>query len=272
MMERLRQFVADHFEDDTMRLVLDKDKWQGIDVDVAVNSIEVRRKVRSKLPSWYLHAGIIYPTRLCAEQCSSEETAGYKASVLSRVVGEGFKVADLTGGLGVDSVAFAGVASEVLYNEMNPSLAAVAPGNFAELGVNNIVVHSQELSAGSLGEILGDFRPDVIFLDPARRASDGRKVFLLEDCSPDVLKLKDDLLAAAPFLFLKLSPMADISMAVGRLGNVKEVHVVAYGGECKELLLLLERGFDGAYSMFVNESGEVLAVPSDKVVPQFFGC
>jgi hypothetical protein len=162
----------------------------------------------------------------------------------------------------VDSWAFAQVFGEVLYNEMRPELADAAAHNFRELGVTNIQVRNFEIKSGNVAEVLGGFRPDVIFLDPARRAADGRKVFRLEDCQPDVLQLLPELLAACPKLLLKLSPMADITLVCKQLGCVREVHVVSADGECKELLLLLERGYEGQYTMTIFEDGAVMQVPA----------
>ena len=115
---------------------------------------------------------------------------------------------------------------------------------------------------GKVREVLDGFEPDVIFLDPARRAEDGRKVFLIEECQPDVLGLLPELFEASRYVLLKLSPMADITMACKRLGaHVKEVHVVAAGGECKELLFLLDREWEGAPATFVVEGGAVMEIP-----------
>ncbi len=194
------------------------------------------------------------------------------------------RIADLTGGLGVDTLEFSRVAEAVLYNEMLTELAAAAEHNFKVLGAENIEVCGIEASpetlggdgsreagrsddgsrktkqacidggqrtgesegrAGSLRRRLEEFRPDVIFLDPARRDGCGRKVFLLEDCSPDILKIKDMLLDIAPVLMLKLSPMADISMLLERLGGeCRELQVVESGGECKELMVIMQRDGD----------------------------
>ena len=81
------------------------------------------------------------------------------------------------------------------------------------------------------------------------------------------MQLLPDLLAAAPYVLLKLSPMADISLVCKELSNVKEVHVVATEGECKELLLLLEREYEGEYEIYICEDGHVLDV--DLVRRQF---
>ena len=193
------------------------------------------------------------------------------------------KVADLTGGLGVDSWAFSEVAEEVLYNEMNPELAAAARHNFQALGATNIFIRNCEATADSLEEILGDFKPDVIFMDPARRDSVGKKVFLLEDCSPDVLKMLPQMFETSRFILLKISPMADITMVVERLDRtyesfldenhkggwngqwVREIHVVASCGECKELLILLDREWRNGYSLTCREDGGTLTFTSEEI-------
>ena len=193
------------------------------------------------------------------------------------------KVADLTGGLGVDSWAFSKVSYEVLYNEMNPELAAAARHNFQALGATNIFIRNCEATADSLEEILGDFKPDVIFMDPARRDSVGKKVFLLEDCSPDVLKMLPQMFETSRFILLKISPMADITMVVERLDRtyesfldenhkggwngqwVREVHVVASCGECKELLILLDREWRNGYSLTCREDGGTLTFTSEEI-------
>lgn len=267
--------------------------------DLALTTLEVRRKLRDKVPQWHAVPSLVYPLRISGEQCSSSATARYKASVAlaasqqalwaqnacchvssdaaASTFGQkclpGGCIADLTGGLGVDSWAFAQVFREVLYNEMRPELADAAVHNFRELGVTNIQVRNCALvpsgmasadrpeNGRTVSEILGPFRPDILFLDPARRAADGRKVFRLEDCQPDVLRLLPELLSACPRLLLKLSPMADITLVCNQLGCVREVHVVSADGECKELLLLLEAGWAGPRTLTVVEDGAVMQVP-----------
>ena len=262
------QFILAHEGEDPAALALARDRYASEveDFDLALNTLEVRRKLRVKVPQWYAVPQLRFPFRLSGEQCSSAETARYKASVALRALTREKTVADLTGGLGVDSWAFAQVASAVLYNEMRPELAAAASANFKALGLTNVRVSCAELRPGGLREILDGFVPDVIFLDPARRAADGRKVFRLEDCEPDVLQLLPELLEACPHVLLKLSPMADITLVARQLGCVKDVHVVAADGECKELLLLLERVYSGAFRLFVYENGAVLALDEEPEV------
>lgn len=254
-MENFSDFITKNENTDTARLLLSYKGDEDFDIDLAVNTIEVRRKLRKKVPSWYAVPGLAYPVRLSGEQCSSEKTALYKAGIVSSLFPDRKpRTADLTGGLGVDTWAFSRVASAVLYNEMNSRLADAAEKNFRMLGAENITVMSRMLDPGtSTQEILGDFRPDLVFLDPARRDGDGRKVFLLEDCSPDILKLKDGIFRLCRYILLKLSPMADISMLLERLGKeCMEVHILAVSGECKEVVILMDRDFRGKCRIVVN--------------------
>ena len=254
------EFILTHDGDDLGRLALSRGRYAADveDFDLALTTLEVRRKLRDKVPEWYAVHSLVYPLRVSGEQCSSTATARYKAAVAE---GAPSDIADLTGGLGVDSWAFAQVFGEVLYNDMRPELAAAAEHNFRELGLTNVRVRNCELVPGNLSEVLDGFRPDVLFLDPARRAADGRKVFRLEDCQPDVLQLLPELLAACPHVLLKLSPMADITLVCKQLACVREVHVVAADGECKELLLLLERDYEGPYTITIFEDGAVMEIP-----------
>jgi len=296
------EFILAHDTDDLGQLALARDRYAFPEFDVALTTLECRRKLAGKVPEWVALPSLRFPVRLSAEQCSSSQTARYKALVAAMAVGlpsetcghprphkregptaggrgreatvsEGkpAAIADLTGGLGVDSWAFAQVFGEVLYNEMQPQLAAAVEQNFRELGLGNVTVkcsrlvsQAREADGSTVREILAGFSPDILFLDPARRAADGRKVFRLEDCDPNVLQLLPELLEACPRVLLKLSPMADISLVCRQLGCVSAVHVVAAGGECKELLLLLERGHEGPCALTVYENGSVMVVDQDQ--------
>ena len=48
-MEKLLKFIAEHYADDVSRLILDRKKYPEIDIDLAVNCIESRRKLKGKV-------------------------------------------------------------------------------------------------------------------------------------------------------------------------------------------------------------------------------
>ena len=212
------------------------------DMDTAQN-----RKLASKLPSWAA-AKCSAPSRLALEQCSSETAARYKAGLVA-AGGEAPALTDITGGMGVDSWAFSQVCSKVLYNERESSLFNATRRNFERLGVSNVEFSCRDSESKDFTEQIRLFKPDWIFADPARRAADGsgRKVFRLEDCTPNILALLPTLLGNARHVMLKLSPMADIRMVTSQLSGIKEVHVVGVDGEVKEILCILERGRSGRW-------------------------
>ena len=209
-------------------------------------------KLRAKLPHW-AEVQAAVPSQLSLEQCSSEAAALYKASLAEQLTkgGKG-SIADLTGGLGVDSWALSRCCGSLLYFEKNPELCKAARANFEALGCSNISCFNQESTLQSIEELP---EQSFIFIDPARRSASGSKVFLLEDCTPDVLTLLPAMCRKAPWILIKLSPMADITMAVNRLQQaaaegfgVQQVHIVGAAGEVKELLVLLGLG-GGAWSL-----------------------
>lgn len=263
-MEKLAEFVTQHLEDDISRLVLNRDKWPDIDMDLAVNCIESRHKLRGKVKEWYNNPELIFPLKLSAEQCSSSATGRYKSALAERIAREcgeeQWKIADLTGGLGVDSWFFSQKAVQVLYNEALKELCDAAEHNFKALGSANIEVSNHTVVPSSCNELLHGFKPDIIYMDPARRGEGGKKVFLIEECTPDVLKLEDELFGLCRNILIKLSPMADITMVCNRLGSTcREVHIVAANGECKELLIWMDREWNDEYTVTtaeINAEGE----------------
>ena len=278
---KLAEFIETHFNDDTDRLLFRKAKWPDVNAEMAVSTILGHRKLRDKVPSWYGNAGLVFPSSLSVEQCSSEFTAESRVRTMRELLFRAvpgskealsrpnaadtdgpqtadlaeLKIADLTGGLGVDSYVFSRHFGKVLYNEMNPVLADAACHNFSVLGCSNITVSCSRIE---YPEVLPrGFAPDIIYLDPARRASDGKKVFRIEDCQPDIMQLKDSLLQIARLVAVKLSPMADIDIVVRSLGpHCRRIDVVSYSNECKEVVAYLDREYDGECTICAKCSGK----------------
>ena len=230
--EKFIEFLREHESEDPARLLLSAGRWPEIDVPRAVRAIEARRKVREKIPFWYAHPELDYPSTLSLEQCSSEETARYKQAF----VPTGACVADLTGGLGVDSWALRQRAGELHYCERQPALCAAARHNFAALGAD-VTVHEGD-GLDWLRSTERNF--DLIYLDPARRDAAAKRVYDIADCEPNLLEVKALLLSRAPRVLAKLSPMADIHRTLAQLPETRELHIVGACGEVKELLVLLE--------------------------------
>lgn len=272
MNDETREFVAMHRNEDVRELALKAKRVEGLDLPLALDQIAGWQIARKKLPQWASCEGIVYPPHISMEQCSSQFTAQYKsevaqtllapaATVRARVSDSGESdnqttksepqlsdspesdtlvarraMVDLTGGFGVDFSYLARGFSQATYVERQRHLCDLAEHNMAALGLDQA-----RIVCGDGVEYLRQMGPvDFIYLDPARRDEHGSRTYAIEDCTPNVFELRDLLLSKSQYTLVKLSPMLDWRKAVADFdGTVREVHIVATGNECKELLLVL---------------------------------
>ena len=222
-------FIREHADDDVRQLALRGSKMSEVDLSYALEQIAGRQKARTKLPSWASIDGIVYPPHLSMEQCSSEATARYKASI----AGKGALFVDLTAGFGVDMAFIAQGFQKAVHVERQPQLCAISSENYNLLGLNHI-----EVVCGDGVEYLHTMdHVDLLFIDPARRDEHGGRTYGIADCTPNVLEMLDEMLEKADRVMIKLSPMLDWRKAVADLGKVNDVHIISVDNECKELLL-----------------------------------
>lgn len=234
-------FIEAHAEDNVQVLALQAARYPKVSMGFAITQIAARQTARTKLPSWWKVDGIRYPHHLSMEQCSSEVTARYKATLIPEKLKKG-ALTDLSGGFGVDFACMAEGFSEATYVERQEELCALASHNLPLLGLP----HAQVVNADSAKHLSNMPHQTVIFIDPARRDLKGRKTVLISDCEPNITLLHEQLLQKAERVIVKLSPMLDISQALEQLPHVSEVHVVSVGNECKELVLVMEASADSA--------------------------
>lgn len=237
--------------------------------DARLRQAEGLQRLAAKVPRWAAVENLSYPPRLSLEQCSSERTACYKADVVRRLVGEKpQRMADLTGGFGVDFSFMAPLFARPVYVERQEELCRIAHHNFPLLGLG----HAEIVNGDGTDFLKEMAEADFLFIDPARRDQTGRKTVLIEDCEPNLVDFLSLLLEKAPYTMAKLSPMLDIHRAITSLSAVRpqcvaEVHVVADGGECKELLLVLSREAVATPALYVSESGRISNSLSGKSRP-----
>ena len=232
--ETLR-FLHLHAKDDVRTLALQAPKYPGVDMPAALTQIAGRQAAAEKIPSWHEVEDIIYPRHLSLEQCSSEATARYKATLIRETPSD--TLADLTGGFGIDCAFLSERFRQATYVERQEELCGIAAHNFPLLGLNHIHIENKD-SVRHLQEMPP---VDWIFIDPARRDGHGGKTVAIADSEPDVSALEPLLLAKARYVMVKLSPMLDLSLALQELEHVQEAHIVSVNNECKELLLILGR-------------------------------
>ena len=255
-------FIQQHRTDDVRRLALQGARYPEVDMTYALEQIAGWQKARTKLPSWAARDGIIYPPHLSMEQCSSETTAKYKA----QIAGRGRCFVDLTAGFGVDAAFIAEGFLQAVTIEQQEKLCAITAENYRLLGLDQV-----EVRCGNGIEYLHTMKhADLIFLDPARRNEHGGRTYGIADCTPNILELREELLAKADRVMIKLSPMLDWRKAVEDLKTVSEVHIVSVDNECKELLLVLSEKAkslqvfcvnDGQVFTFMPTSNQNLSLP-----------
>lgn len=272
MNDKTCEFVAMHRDEDVRELALKAKRVEGLDLSLALDQIAGWQIASKKLPQWASYEGIIYPPHISMEQCSSQFTAQYKSEIAQTLLASAATVrarvsdsaesdmqtaknvfqlsdspesdtlvakramVDLTGGFGVDFSYLARGFSQATYVERQRHLCDLAEHNMAALGLDQarIVCDDGVEYLRQMGPV------DFIYLDPARRDEHGSRTYAIEDCTPNVLELRDLLLAKSQYTLVKLSPMLDWRKAVADFdGAVREVHIVATGNECKELLLVL---------------------------------
>ena len=233
-----QEFIHKYREEDVRKLALQGTRFPQVDLPYALDQIAGWQTARKKIPSWTAIEEMIYPPRLSMEQCSSEQTARYKAALVQRLLkGEkGGNMVDLTGGFGVDFSFLSPLFDEAVYVEQQEHLCKIAQENINRLGLGQSeVVHDDGVAyLHRIGQA------DLIYLDPARRDAHGARTYDITDCTPNLLEIKEELLQKARWVVVKLSPMLDWHKAVNDLQKVTEVHVVSVGNECKELLLVME--------------------------------
>lgn len=259
MNDKTRDFIERNLDADIRQLALKGCRDKEVDFDTALRQIAGRQTARRKLPTWAAIDGIIYPPHLNMEQCSSEQTARYKASICRRLLqSPSTNLVDLTGGFGVDFAFMSEAFNEATYIERNSELFAISSKN-----MNLVVPKAKCINADGMEVLHTIDHVSMIFMDPARRDDHGARTYGISDCTPNILEIKDELLEKADFVMLKLSPMLDWRKAVRDLGEsfVHEIHIISVQNECKELLMVL--GKTGpSYRLFCVNDDHIWEVPS----------
>ncbi len=231
----IQKFIDQHLNESPTKLILKGSHFPEVTIQEIVGQIISKKKCQKKLPTWFKTDNIYYPNKINIEQTSSEITANYKSNII-----EGGSIIDLTGGFGVDCFAFAKKFNKVTHCEINTKLSEIAAHNYQQLGVKNITTVAQN---GLAYLNKNKQKYDWIYADPSRRNETKGKVFLLEDCLPNIPLNIDLLFKYSDNILLKFSPVLDITSAINELKFVKEIHVIAINNDVKELLFILQKDY-----------------------------
>lgn len=234
----IQAYIKANRESSPTDLALKKSPFPTVTSSEIAGQVDGWQRAVKKLPTWAYSPNIYYPDKINIEQCSSEHTALVKQTLIRK----GAKVVDVTGGFGVDSCYIAQEAEIVVHCELNQKLSEIVKYNAQQLGVNNLITIAND--GVEFVKSQTDDSLDYIYIDPSRRVNH-TKVFLLEDCEPNIVELQDIFASKSRFTLIKLSPLMDITTALQKLKNVKLVYVISVDGDCKELLFFQDREFTG---------------------------
>ena len=232
----VQEFIETHLNSNLTSILLKGISFPNVETKEVIEQIESKKRCEKKLPTWFNTNNIYYPNKLNIEQTSSEVTAQYKSNLVS-----GDSIIDLTGGFGVDCFYFSKHFDHVFHCEIDENLSQIVKHNFGEIGVNTIqTINHDGIQYIKDGKKIFDW----IYLDPSRRHESKGKVFFLKDCLPNVPKHIDLLFDHTKNVMIKTSPLLDISIGLNELKFVKEIHIIAVENEVKELLWILESGYE----------------------------
>lgn len=237
--ENAVKFILEHSKDDTNTLRLrysGKSDIMDFPLEFALLQIDSRRKAQKKIPTFLEHPHFIFPDEISAEQASNEVIARFHTSLLP----PNSSILDLTAGLGIDAMTFAMNGMNVTACEINEEKACALKKNAEVVGVADrlrvLNIDSTEYIT-NLGEGV-----DVVFCDPARRAKTGKRVHALSDCQPDILSNMNKVLGITDRLLIKSSPLLDLTLVKDSIKILSQIYVVCLKGECKEVLIDIEKG------------------------------
>lgn len=233
--KEVQNYINANLETDLHSLLLKKSPFSEVSMQEMVQQIKGKKVAHRKFP-FLLKENIVFPPNLNLEQASSQSTAEFKAENLN-----GKKFLDLTCGFGIDAYFLSQNFEEITLVEKNPELLDLVKHNWEILNkkatfVNENLEHFLAKNSESF---------DVIYLDPARRDSEKNKKFLLEDLSPNLLEIQDQLLEISSQIIIKLSPLIDISYLISVLKDVAKIQIIAVRNEVKELIVFLEKARKG---------------------------
>ena len=196
---------------------------------------------KRKFPSIH-KSGMLY-TRQMLEQSSGEAILNYKSSLFS-----GDTAIDLTGGLGMDTYMLSLNYNHVHSVEMDEEVFKLTRHNHSKLGVKNCTYHNSKCEL-FLQEF--DERAELVYVDPSRRDKN-RKVFLLEDSSPNIFDILPMVKNITNRFVIKLSPLYDITQLLRDFDQVANIFVISVSGEVKELLVEMYFDIDPNHRTKIN--------------------
>jgi hypothetical protein len=238
------------YDIDSLRLKANNNPhWQ-----LLIDQKQGQQTLSQRWPSLCQVPGYLLPPLSNARQASSEATATWKAHFLHQAIGSpaSWKGLDTTGGSGVDTWAFEQCGANMTVTEPDEHLATMLHHNGQVLRQTRRVIQDK-------AESLQTGRFDAVFSDPSR-LQNGQRVFHPNACEPNAVALMKAWLTMSDHVLIKLSPLLDATEAERLFPQACELIWLSHNREVKELLIHVERGYNGPAKRRIVElegAGEV---------------
>lgn len=231
----VQEFILQNTEVNLSKFLFKKSPFPHITIQEIAQQIKGRQIAQKKFP-FLLKEGIIFPPHLNTEQASSQDTAEYKAQSL-----QGKNFLDLTCGFGIDAYFLSKNFEDIYLVEQNATLSKIVQHNWGVLGrkahfvndnLENFLKNNQQFF-------------DLIYLDPARRDTQNNKKFLLEDLSPNILEIQEQLHSVSKKIMIKLSPLIDLKSLQDKVKFISEIEIIGIKNDVKEIIAHITPNFTG---------------------------
>ena len=176
----------------------------------------------------------IFPSALSAEQSTCQTVAEFHSTLFNGMD----TVLDMTSGVGIDDFYIAENVKKLFAIEKNPDTAFAHKYNMMANGKNNVITINDDCR-NFLNTHLDQIF-DAIYIDPARRDKLDKRVFGFESCEPNILELLDKISTVTKYLYIKASPMVDITQAIKEIAGITDIWIIGVKNECKELLFKID--------------------------------
>lgn len=240
--KEIQEYIHANLHSDLHALLLKKSPFPEVSIQEIVQQIKGRKVAEKKFPLLNQDK-VFFPPNLNLEQASSQDTAAFKSQFF-----KGKKFIDLTSGFGIDAFFLSENFDEITLVEQNAELLEIVQHNWEILGKKATFIH-QKLE-DFLNDNEGHF--DLIYLDPARRDGHNRKVFLLEELTPNILEIQEKLLKVGKDILIKLSPLIDLQHLFQSLNQVHQIWIIAVKNEVKEVLVHLKSSVEKPQIRCIN--------------------
>jgi hypothetical protein len=228
---KAKSFMQNELATPETKLINLAAKEFGTEAKYVLEQMQLQQKTVVKMPTLAAQQWLF--TTKSYEQSTAEAVARFKAGLMAAEL-----FTDLTAGAGVDAFFMSKAAKLLQLVEADAEHAALLRFNFAQ--------HAQvQVFEGKAEEVLQQLAAGgTVYLDPDRRPG-GQRVYDFSASSPDINLLLPQLLSNFRHVWIKASPMADVTACSLQLGTPKTVYAICWQDELKELLFELEPGFAG---------------------------